>query len=182
MRGVVRKEGTTQPNADSPLWEDAKSFLKKWGRCKGPAEGFPRPPPQPVLTLQSLSSIVEGPRVLMTSPDLPVEAQAASLWQPQAPHSIPWFGGKHAREWGGAGGRWGGWRLRASERESEGRHRAEAGGRLPGPEGHRATVSEEAACVEGAATTGQFIVYFITVGCRAREVISGRDYSPLISY
>ena len=40
---------------------------------------------------------------------------------------------------------------RASQRKSEGRGSAEAGGRLPEPEGHRATVSKEAACVEGAA-------------------------------
>ena len=39
-------------------------------------------------------------------------------------------GAKRAREQGTGGSR--GWRLRASERKSEGRHTAEAGGRLQG--------------------------------------------------
>lgn len=58
-------------------------------------------------------------------------------------------------------------RLQARVRKNEERKTAEAGGEAARPEGHRATVLGRGSLCWRKQPPGQFIVYFITLGCWA---------------
>lgn len=148
-----------------------------------------------MLRLRSPSPIVDRRQVFRTSPDLPVETQAASLRPPQAPHSIPWSptsilpsavpqpGPLPARRstrallspWGSrdAPRRPGGQACEGAGAEGcvPGRGRVKGGKQQrleEGCQGQRDTalLYPKRQPVWREQLLGQFIVYFITVGCR----------------
>ena len=183
-----------QVNAESPLQEDAKSPLKK-GERKDQLSSHPAPSP-PCARSYCRGSVMlqKGWEMLKTSWALPMETQPTQLQQPQAPHPKPqalyysMATGQWGPLWGlgipgliapGAASHSSLWpggqtvqrrrdlRLQARVRKNEERKTAEAGGEAVRPEGHRATVLGRGSLCLRKQPPGQFIVYFITLGCWA---------------